>query len=82
MKKNLAFETWLRDTVSNKTLGENMRASQLFDWANAPHARFCHPREEHLMPLHVCYGLANSAADEQLDVKILNRNSTMFAWYK
>lgn len=81
-EKNLAFETWLRDTVSNKALDESMRASQLLDWASAPHASFCHPREEHLMPLHVCYGLANSAADEQLDVKILNRYSTMFAWYK
>jgi aromatic ring-opening dioxygenase catalytic subunit (LigB family) len=80
-EKNLSFETWLRDTLSNKTLDETERSSRLLNWSHAPHARFCHPREEHLMPLHVCYGLANGAADELFDVKILNRHSTMFAWF-
>jgi aromatic ring-opening dioxygenase catalytic subunit (LigB family) len=81
-EKNLAFETWLRDILSNKALVETQRVDQLTQWTLAPHARFCHPREEHLLPLHVCYGLANSVADEQFRVKILNRHSTMFAWYK
>jgi aromatic ring-opening dioxygenase catalytic subunit (LigB family) len=31
---------------------------QLEQWQSAPHARFCHPREEHLLPLHVCFGAA------------------------
>lgn len=28
----------------------------LADWAQAPMARAAHPREEHLLPLHVCAG--------------------------
>ena len=39
--------------------GERVRA--LESWAEAPGARFCHPREEHLLPLHVCFGAAESA---------------------
>ncbi len=30
------------------------------DWAQAPGARTCHPREEHLLPLHVIAGAAGS----------------------
>jgi len=29
---------------------------------SAPHARYCQPREEHLLPLQVCYGIGQPAA--------------------
>ena len=37
------------------------RPRRLAAWADAPGARICHPREEHLLPLHVCYGAASAA---------------------
>jgi len=27
-------------------------------WQKAPSARYCHPCEEHLLPLHVCLGMS------------------------
>ncbi len=35
---------------------------QLLRWDTFPHARYCHPREEHLLPLMV---IAGAAADDQ-----------------
>lgn len=54
-----AFDTWLNDTLID--LPETKRATNLINWTDAPGARFCHPREEHLLPLHVCYGAASAA---------------------
>nr|WP_252731726.1 hypothetical protein [Psychrosphaera sp. F3M07] len=34
------------------------RDDLLTHWHQAPAARYCQPREEHLLPLHVCYDLA------------------------
>ncbi len=53
-----AFDDWLNETVLVAGLDDAERAARLTDWRNAPGAEFCHPREEHLMPLHVCYGAA------------------------
>jgi len=48
-----AFDAWLRAT----TLAPRAeREEALIAWASAPFARFCHPREEHLIPLMVCAG--------------------------
>jgi len=79
---NHAFETWLEDIVSNKALSEAERERLLKEWAQAPHARFCQPREEHLLPLHVCYGMAGRAADEHHNVNVLNKQSSMFCWHR
>ncbi|AEY01187.1 extradiol ring-cleavage dioxygenase III subunit B [Oceanimonas sp. GK1] len=79
---NLAFEDWLEDTCSNQNMDESERCRRLIDWEQAPHARFCHPREEHLLPLHVCYGLAGKASDEHLSATILRKRSGMFYWQR
>jgi aromatic ring-opening dioxygenase catalytic subunit (LigB family) len=39
-----------------------VREQRLVEWEKAPSARFCHPREEHLLPLQVCYGIAQAAS--------------------
>jgi len=54
----LAFDQWLNETCSHSDLSVHERERRLTDWAQAPQARFCHPREEHLLPLHVCFGAA------------------------
>jgi aromatic ring-opening dioxygenase catalytic subunit (LigB family) len=50
-----AFDRWLRDTASLEAAERNKR---LADWTSAPSARQVHPREEHLIPLHVAAGAA------------------------
>lgn len=80
--KNEAFEHWLQDTCSDPSLNEAERRRRLREWEQAPHARFCHPREEHLLPLHVCYGLAEQACKQQAAVTILGKQASLFYWSK
>jgi len=54
-----AFDAWLADTIA--LTDPELRAARLTRWAQAPGARSCHPREEHLLPLLVAAGAA--AAD-------------------
>lgn len=56
-----AFDDWLNDTLLGADTKEADRAAALSNWAEAPGARFSHPREEHLLPLHVCCGAASAA---------------------
>lgn len=48
-----AFDHWLTQAAAAPF---PERADLLAGWAAAPHARFCHPREEHLLPLMVAAG--------------------------
>ncbi len=61
-----AFHTWLDETVCGPGLSTEERGSRLASWAEAPGARFCHPREEHLLPLYVCFGAAAGRRAEQI----------------
>jgi aromatic ring-opening dioxygenase catalytic subunit (LigB family) len=49
------FDAWVRAAA---TAPAASRDEKLALWANAPYARFCHPREEHLIPLMVIAGAA------------------------
>lgn len=77
---NLAFEQWLLDVCSNTAYSEAQRAESFTRWSEAEGARFCHPREEHLLPLHVCYGVKEHVATEHFSLEILNKASSMFLW--
>jgi aromatic ring-opening dioxygenase catalytic subunit (LigB family) len=77
---NLQFEAWLNDTCCNTDYDENEREQRLINWEKAPGARFCQPREEHLMPLHVCYGAAQKLCSASFPVTILNKLSSQFLW--
>lgn len=50
---SVRFDDWLTETVA---LPPEERARRLARWADAPGARAAHPREEHLLPLHVVAG--------------------------
>ena len=80
--KNISFEAWLLETCASKEMDEEERRRRLIHWEKAPFARFCHPREEHLLPLHVCYGAAQTASDEYFELQILNKKSSMYLWSK
>ena len=77
---NESFESWLIDTCSSHFLDENERRHRLESWELAPAARYCHPREEHLLPLHVCYGLARRACTEVMTLNILGKHASMYLW--
>jgi 4,5-DOPA dioxygenase extradiol len=79
-EKNEEFERWLIDTCTNSTLTEKQRAQKLLSWEEAPSARYCHPREEHLLPLQVCYGICGSAAKLVFEGKILGKRASAFLW--
>lgn len=77
---NHAFEDWLHETCSDTSLSEAERRARLLNWSQAPHARYCHPREEHLLPLHCCYGLAGRACRQTFSAQILNKRASFFVW--
>ena len=78
--RNLEFEHWLQETCLNQDLTEAGRLKRLSEWSTAPHARYCHPREEHLLPLHVCSGMAGRPASQHWSVEVLGKQSSMFYW--
>lgn len=80
LELNHSFEDWLLNTCCNSELSEDERVQMLVRWADAPGARFCHPREEHLLPLHVCYGVVQAPCAECFELKIMNKKSSMYLW--
>ena len=78
--QNEAFEDWLIQTCSDATLDEAERRRRLVAWEAAPHARYCHPREEHLLPLHVCYGTAGRACGSFHELRIIGKKASVYLW--
>ena len=76
---NDAFQDWLIETCTGPS-PPSERERRLIEWAKAPSARYCHPREEHLLPLHVCYGMAETTARLVFDDRILGKRSVGFLW--
>ncbi|MDP2713698.1 class III extradiol ring-cleavage dioxygenase [Rheinheimera sp.] len=57
------------------------QAKRLINWQQAPDARLMHPREEHLLPLHVCFGAAKgSTAQVLFNNKVLHKTVLAFGW--
>ena len=76
---NDAFQNWLIE-VCTGPITYPERVQRLIEWERAPSARYCHPREEHLLPLHVCLGMANKKAKVIFDDNILGKRSVAFLW--
>jgi aromatic ring-opening dioxygenase catalytic subunit (LigB family) len=55
-----AFDAWLQETLISATPEE--RTPRLIDWERAPLARAAHPQEDHLIPLMVAVGAAETEA--------------------
>jgi aromatic ring-opening dioxygenase catalytic subunit (LigB family) len=79
-RKNEAFEAWLIETCTSRKFDESTRAQRLIDWEMAPGARYCHPREEHLLPLHVCYGVRKNVCKGHAELKIMGKKSSTYFW--
>ena len=76
---NDAFQNWLIETCTGP-IPQSEREQRLIEWEKAPSARSCHPREEHLLPLHVCLGMADKPAKLVFDDQILGKRSVAFLW--
>jgi 4,5-DOPA dioxygenase extradiol len=76
---NEAFQDWLIEVCSGP-IPQSEREQRLIEWEKAPSARYCHPREEHLLPVHVCLGMADKPAEVVFDDQILGKRSVAFLW--
>lgn len=78
-RANDAFQDWLTETCCEE-MAESERIDRLIYWEDAPNARFCHPREEHLLPLHVCAGMAGRQGKIVFDDEILGKRAIGVFW--
>ena len=77
--RNDAFQDWLIEACTDDVT-QKERERALVAWESAPSARYCHPREEHLLPLHVCAGMAQRPAELVFDDVIFSKRSVAFLW--
>ena len=77
--RNDAFQDWLIETCAG-SLSQPECERRLIAWEQAPSARYCHPREEHLLPLHVCVGMAGGPAEVVFDDQIVGKRAVAFLW--
>ena len=63
------FDAWLTEAVCESTGEERNR--KLREWSKAPSARLAHPQEDHLIPLMVAVG----AAESEPGVRIYHENT-------
>lgn len=72
------FERWVDGVVGGGEedgAANKARAGEFREWAKAPGARGAHPREEHLLPLHVVATAGSGNADSVPRGKIVFRHS-------
>lgn len=62
-KKSEEFDSWLGRACRSDPI---QRSEILVNWLRAPHSRFCHPREEHLIPLFIAVGAAEKEDGNQI----------------
>ena len=77
--QNDAFQDWLIATCSGD-LEQRERERRLAEWQAAPGARYAHPREEHLLPLHVCAGMVQGPGEVVFDDSIVGKRSVAILW--
>ena len=77
--RNDEFQNWLIE-VCSKIDNPDQRFRELESWSEAPQARYCHPREEHLLPLHVCASITGSKADVIFDDSVAGKRAVAFHW--
>ncbi len=81
--QSVIFDQWLNTTLADSSADWGEMEKALVNWEAAPEARFCHPREEHLLPLHVCFGAARAAglsATNVYDEPLMGSKVSGFMW--
>ena len=81
-KASDAFADWLVHTMTQEALTPQQRLQALAQWHDAPYGTFCHPRAEHLLPLHVCAGAAGGSSAQLLfDAPLMGHRVNGFGWF-
>ena len=62
------FDRWLAQAAGAQP---EERAARLAQWSEAPFARLCHPREEHLLPLMVAAGASREPGEKDYGELVL-----------
>jgi aromatic ring-opening dioxygenase catalytic subunit (LigB family) len=62
------FDEWLNAAATSPA---DQRARMLATWHDAPNARLCHPRHEHLLPLMVAAGASGNAGTRVFHENVL-----------
>lgn len=78
--KNVAFESWLIETCTSKQTSLAQKEQSLINWHEAPYAKYCHPREEHLLPLLVCFGAGMDNAQIIFNGNIIGKKASAYQW--
>jgi aromatic ring-opening dioxygenase catalytic subunit (LigB family) len=78
--RNREFDEWLSETCCDPDLAETERERRLVNWESAPQARYCHPREEHLLPLQVCYGIGQGPARHVFQQPVARFTASAYQW--
>lgn len=77
--RNEGFQQWLTETCTGQIPNEE-RIRRLVDWESVAFARYCHPREEHLLPLHVCCGMVQSSGELVFAEEVMGIKTCAFLW--
>lgn len=80
-QESVNFDEWLTDTLTERDLTLTIR--RLAQWEMAPSARRCHAREEHLLPLHVCFGASiaqDKPAEKIFSGLLFDKKISAFMW--
>lgn len=75
-KMNDAFHDALIDVLRDETSVKE----KLINWRSLPYANIMHPRHEHLLPLHICYGLNNKPGTIGFDDFITGKRCICVEW--
>lgn len=77
--ENDRFQNWLIE-VCTGSISKHEREQKMINWEKVQSARYCHPREDHLLPLHVCIGIADEPAKLVFDDYIMGKRALAFLW--
>lgn len=78
-ERNNGFQDWLKEVCTGE-LSQKEREEKLQNWEKVTGARYCHPREEHLIPLHVCCGAAAKKGKIIFDNYIMGKRALAIRW--
>lgn len=78
-EKNNQFHNWLVETLSSD-ITEEEREDKLINWKDAPYGTYAHPRSEHLIPLHICYGLNKTRGKITFDDIVYTKRTIGVEW--
>ncbi|MCP4982482.1 MAG: hypothetical protein GY935_18550 [Gammaproteobacteria bacterium] len=59
---------------------EKDREDRLVGWESTSHARYCHPREEYLLPLQICYDIGQVAASRVFQERVAGFVTSAYQW--